>query len=50
MTKPRTTPKLSLQEYTKAIEQGWAEEDLGRAIRRLGSPKSSSRTATKWRS
>ena len=32
MTKSRTTPKLSLQEYTNAIEQGWAEEDLGRAI------------------
>ena len=32
MANPRTTPKLSLQEYTKAIEEGWAEEGLGRAI------------------
>ena len=32
MTKPGATSKLSLLEYTKAIEQGWAEEYLGRAI------------------
>ena len=32
MTKSRATPKLSLQEYANAIEEGWPEEDLGRAI------------------
>ena len=32
MTKSRTAPRLSLQEYTNAVEQGWPEDDLGRAI------------------
>ena len=32
MTKSRTTPKLSLQDYANAVEHGWPEDDLGRAI------------------
>ena len=32
MTTSRTTPNLSLREYTNAIEHGWPEDDLGRAI------------------
>ena len=32
MTTSGATPKLSLQEYAKAVQQEWSEEDLGRAI------------------
>ena len=32
MTRTRTTPLLSLQDYANAVEQGWPEDDLGRAI------------------
>lgn len=32
MTRTRTTPHLSLQDYANAVEQGWPEDDLGRAI------------------
>ena len=32
MTQSSTTPRLSLDEYASAIEQGWSDEDLGRAI------------------
>lgn len=32
MARTRTTPHLSLQDYANAVEQGWPEDDLGRAI------------------